>query len=390
MKNIHVFIASSTENQPVAQALQDNISGHNAGNNIVIETQIWSKGIFGLGDTTIEALKEEAIKSDFAIFVFGNDSEVTERGQTSLAVRDNVVFEIGFFIGIIGRRRCFIVKGEKVKIPSDLIGITLATFKSPQTSNLENALSGPSTKIIEKIKNIYKNEPKAEHKQTLTDMYTSWWDKSNNARTQKSTIRTLEGFELTVSAGTFSPDIRMTYSPVIICNNLPKDLKGKKVLDLGTGCGILAISAAKRGATEVLAVDIDKNALNDADENIKMLEKKKIIPKGIIKLKESNLFSNVDGKYDFILTNLPISSEAEFWQGLGDPVIKIITNSVKSLDKHLNKDGTAFFSWASFGPPSLIPEILKDNDYSFKRYTEETFGVTWFVYQVQKKKKVSL
>ena len=40
------------------------------------------------------------------------------------------------------------------------------------------------------------------------------------------------------------------------------------VLDVGTGSGILAIAAVKLGAKEILAIDIDEEAVNTAKENI--------------------------------------------------------------------------------------------------------------------------
>jgi len=45
---------------------------------------------------------------------------------------------------------------------------------------------------------------------------------------------------------------------------------GSKVLDVGTGSGILAIVAAKLGASEVYAIDTDPDSINDADENCKL------------------------------------------------------------------------------------------------------------------------
>jgi SAM-dependent methyltransferase len=45
------------------------------------------------------------------------------------------------------------------------------------------------------------------------------------------------------------------------------DLSGKSVADIGTGSGILALAAARAGATEVLALDINPNAALSALEN---------------------------------------------------------------------------------------------------------------------------
>jgi ribosomal protein L11 methyltransferase len=45
------------------------------------------------------------------------------------------------------------------------------------------------------------------------------------------------------------------------------DLEGKRVIDFGTGTGLLAILASKMGASEVLAIDCDDWSINNAKEN---------------------------------------------------------------------------------------------------------------------------
>ena len=45
-------------------------------------------------------------------------------------------------------------------------------------------------------------------------------------------------------------------------------LRGKRVLDVGTGSGILAIAAARLGAREVLALDVDQMAVEVARRNV--------------------------------------------------------------------------------------------------------------------------
>ncbi len=51
---------------------------------------------------------------------------------------------------------------------------------------------------------------------------------------------------------------------------LSHDFAGRRVLDMGSGTGVLAILAAKLGAAEVDAVDIDEWAFNNSVENIEL------------------------------------------------------------------------------------------------------------------------
>ncbi|CEN48489.1 Ribosomal protein L11 methyltransferase (fragment) [Capnocytophaga canimorsus] len=55
---------------------------------------------------------------------------------------------------------------------------------------------------------------------------------------------------------------------------LNTQLLGKKVLDMGCGTGVLAIMAAKKGATDVTAIDIDTWCYENAQENIQRNETK--------------------------------------------------------------------------------------------------------------------
>src|SRR5688500_18573247 len=48
------------------------------------------------------------------------------------------------------------------------------------------------------------------------------------------------------------------------------DLRGRRVADVGTGSGILALAAARAGASHVIALDINPNAARAAAENARI------------------------------------------------------------------------------------------------------------------------
>lgn len=50
----------------------------------------------------------------------------------------------------------------------------------------------------------------------------------------------------------------------------PRLVAGKRVVDLGTGCGVVALAAARAGARCVVAVDTDRRALQAVERNARL------------------------------------------------------------------------------------------------------------------------
>lgn len=144
-KKPSLFIGSSVEGLPVAKAIQVNLD-HFA------EVTIWSQGVFGPSGGTLETLVNEAPMYDFAVLVLTPDDIVTKREQTKNAPRDNVIFELGLFIGILGRSRTFMVipRNMNIDLPTDLAGITPATYEAA-SSNKIAALGAASTALEREI-----------------------------------------------------------------------------------------------------------------------------------------------------------------------------------------------------------------------------------------------
>src|SRR5207249_3320720 len=89
--------------------------------------------VFGLSEATIESLEQTSRQADFAVLVLAADDTVRTRGRHHAVPRDNVIFELGLFMGAIGRSRTFMVvekSTKKVRIPPDLKGVTYLQIDS--------------------------------------------------------------------------------------------------------------------------------------------------------------------------------------------------------------------------------------------------------------------
>lgn len=118
-----LFIGSSGANVEVAKVLANNLEG-------LAEVKVWDENVFVIGEGFLEKLVKTVEDYDFAAFVLAADDMTTSKDQTKPAPRDNVLFESGLFMGLLGRDRVFLVydKTQDIKIPSDFAGVTLATY----------------------------------------------------------------------------------------------------------------------------------------------------------------------------------------------------------------------------------------------------------------------
>lgn len=144
-----IFIASAVESLDVADAVNFNLD-HDA------EVTVWKHG-FEISSDNISSLLDRARASDFAVFIFTPDDVSSIRQQEKLVVRDNVLFELGLFVGSIGKERCFIVKprGADLHIPTDLLGLTPADYEASRSdNNLAAAVNAPCTLIRERVASL--------------------------------------------------------------------------------------------------------------------------------------------------------------------------------------------------------------------------------------------
>jgi uncharacterized protein YgfB (UPF0149 family) len=142
-KNEHrVFIGSSSEGKEIAEYLQLALDDY-------CEAVIWDQGVFTLSAATLQSLTSATQNYDFAILVLTPDDQVLKRGNLSNAARDNVLFELGLFMGKLGPSSTFIVhcRDDKLEFPSDLAGITRVTYRHRSDGNLQAAINPVAVKI---------------------------------------------------------------------------------------------------------------------------------------------------------------------------------------------------------------------------------------------------
>lgn len=134
---IRVFIISSVEALPIARAVQT-LFEHDP-----FLVTVWTDGVFRASHYPVESLEAQLDESDFAVAIAEPDDVTSSRGSSASTPRDNVIFELGLFIGRLRRKRSFLLEpcGDEVKLPSDLTGITTIPYRSAAPKDLITALA---------------------------------------------------------------------------------------------------------------------------------------------------------------------------------------------------------------------------------------------------------
>lgn len=140
-----IFIGSSSEGLSVAEFIKDYFKYD-------YECFLWTDDIFKYNDNFLETLMKEASLFDFGFMVFTQDDYINSREVSTRTARDNVIFEYGLFLGRIGREKAYVIKDKEVKLPSDLLGISIANFDSKDLdSTLKISLDKLKLEIQEKV-----------------------------------------------------------------------------------------------------------------------------------------------------------------------------------------------------------------------------------------------
>lgn len=139
-----LFIGSSTEGLDFARAVRGLLAD-------AAEVTLWNEGFFALGSTFLESLVTTAGRFDFAVVVLSPEVRFTDRAEAALGPRDNLLFELGLFMGRLGRDRTFaLMPAAGLKVPTDLAGLVAARYEWPRADKSHAAAVGAACDEIRK------------------------------------------------------------------------------------------------------------------------------------------------------------------------------------------------------------------------------------------------
>jgi Predicted nucleotide-binding protein containing TIR-like domain len=154
-----VFIGSSSEALDLARRIRDELKSGQE-----LEVKTWDE-VLRPGEMLLDGLRRLVNLYDFGIMVLGADDIVQrgeERGRTRTP-RDNVIFELGLFMGVLGRKRALpiIVRdraGAALKLPSDLAGLNYTELHLDKIGD-STYFNGKVATVREDIKRRFRNAP---------------------------------------------------------------------------------------------------------------------------------------------------------------------------------------------------------------------------------------
>jgi len=144
-----VFVGSSSEHRSIAEAVTVNLDP-------VAEIRDW-KHAFRPGQPTFSDLMEIKDRVDSAVMILTAADLLISRSKTYAAPRDNLIFELGLFLGSLGSERVFVLLDENIdtKLMSDYDGVSVIPYNPIcSDNNIMQALNPACVRIKQEINRL--------------------------------------------------------------------------------------------------------------------------------------------------------------------------------------------------------------------------------------------
>lgn len=139
-----IFIGSSSNGIELAKIVKSELSAFG-------DAYLWSESdLWEPNDSTFDNLLRMSGYFDFGVFVAtADDLTLTSKGEYKFEARDNVILEMALFVGVLGKRKSFLLVEQGVDKPSDFSGIFMPEFKKGDIISIKERCLEVGPKIIE-------------------------------------------------------------------------------------------------------------------------------------------------------------------------------------------------------------------------------------------------
>lgn len=187
------------------------------------------------------------------------------------------------------------------------------------------------------------------------------------------------GYDLKVNENVLIP---RPETELLVEEILKENLEDKKIIDIGTGSGAIAIALKLEGpqSLNLTAVDISEKAISLAKQNAEKFDLN-------IKFIESDLFGKIDERYDYIVSNPPYLTQEEYENVdqllyhepitalvAGEKGYEIYEKIIKDAYKYLNENGKIFFE-IGYQQAEIVSDLFVKNGYSNIKVIKDYSGL---------------
>ncbi|MGI9309606.1 MAG: 50S ribosomal protein L11 methyltransferase [Gammaproteobacteria bacterium] len=178
------------------------------------------------------------------------------------------------------------------------------------------------------------------------------------------------GAEIDILPGVFNP-YEAERTVLVIMENNRELFEGKRVMEIGTGSGIISLYAAKLGAAKVVATDINPAAIKTATQNAAKLGFADIMEPRLVTLDDISAYAVIgeDESFDVIISNPPYALDLD---ASGNDAVtdtgELGFSIVRGLKQHLNPDGTVILWCNSLFYHAVMAKFAAHEGYTVRNH----------------------
>lgn len=189
--------------------------------------------------------------------------------------------------------------------------------------------------------------------------------KDNRQEQEPYAVQVL-GRDFIVLPNVFSP--KYFHDSELFAENLPV-VPEEEILEIGPGTGVISITAAYKGAKNVLAIDINPDAVKNTQENI---TKHHLDDK--VAVRQGDLYEPLrpEEKFDTIFWNTPFAlidegEISDLEKAVFDPGYKSTRKFILEAKEHLKENGRLLIGFSTtLGKLDKIEEFCKEAGFDLK------------------------